>query len=305
MSIHTKTAVEAIKRSPFQAVSAIFVLGLTFFVATTVAILVYASNMSLSYFETRPQIIAFLKEETTPDQVSAFQNKLTGDSRVKDITYVPKEEALEIYKKATEDNPLLAELVSPSIFPASLEFSVTDLSLAETVIDEVKSEAIVEQVGFTANIGGEKSLGDVVGRLKTISSYVRIGGIVFVAALGITSFLVLLVIVSMRMTARKGEIEILSLIGATPAFVRSPIVMEGMIYALIGVFAGWTTSFILWLYVSPSLLKYFGEIPVLPKDPMSFFLLFAMILGVELVIGLFIAFTGSLIAVKRSLKRAK
>ena len=305
MSIHTKTATDAIKRSPFQAISAIFVLSLTFFVATTVAILVYASNKSLSYFETRPQIIAFLKNDSTKETVSALQNKLDSDVRLKDIKYVPKEEALEIYKKATEDNPLLAELVSPSIFPASLEFSVTDLKLAENVINEIKNEAIVEQVGFTANIGGEKSLGDVVGRLKTISSYVRIGGIVFVIALGVTSFLVLLVIVSMRMASRKGEIEILSLIGATPAFVRSPIIIEGIIYSLVGVLTGWVVSFILWLYVSPSILSYFGQIPVLPKDPIQFFLLFAIILGVELVAGLIIALTGSLIAVKRSLKKAR
>lgn len=305
MSIHTKTATDAIKRSPFQAISAIFVLALTFFVATTVAILVYASNKSLSYFETRPQIIAFLKNDSTNETVSALQNKLISDPRLKDVKYVAKEEALEIYKKATEDNPLLAELVSPSIFPASLEFSVTDLKLAENVINEIKNEAIVEQVGFTANIGGEKSLGDVVGRLKTISSYVRIGGIVFVIALGVTSFLVLLVIVSMRMASRKGEIEILSLIGATPAFVRSPIIIEGIIYSLVGVLTGWVVSFILWLYVSPSILSYFGQIPVLPKDPIQFFLLFAIILGVELVAGLIIALTGSLIAVKRSLKKTR
>ncbi|MDP1760131.1 MAG: permease-like cell division protein FtsX [Candidatus Woesebacteria bacterium] len=305
MSIHTKTAIEAIKRSPFQAISAIFVLALTFFVATTVAILVYASNKSLSYFETRPQIIAFLKDDTKADAISALQNKLTIDFRVKDVRFVPKEEALAIYKKATEDNPLLAELVSPSIFPASLEFSVTDLNLAEKIIEEIRGEAIVDQVGFTANLGGEKSLSDVVTRLKTISYYLRLGGIVFVGILGATSFLVLLVIISMRMTSRKGEIEILSLIGATPKFVRSPIVLEGIIYALVGVVAGWTVSFILWLYVSPSIISYFGQIPILPKNPISFFLLFAAILGAELLIGFTLALIGSLVAVKRSLKKAK
>ena len=216
-----------------------------------------------------------------------------------------KEEALEIYKKATEDNPLLAELVSPSIFPASLEFSVTDLKLAEEVINEIKNEAIVEQVGFTANIGGERSLGDVVERLKSISYYLRLGGIIFVSALGLTSFLVLLIIISMRMTSRKGEIEILSLIGATPAFVRSPIIIEGVIYSVVGVLIGWTTSLISWLYISPSILSYFGQIPVLPKEPLQFFILFAIILGIELFTGLLIALTGSLIAVKRSLKRVK
>ena len=305
MSMHTKTALDAIKRSPFQAISAVFVLSLTFFVATTVAILVYASNKSLSYFETRPQIIAFLKNSAENDAVSAYQNKLLQDTRVKDVKLVTKEEALEIYKKSTEDNPLLAELVSPSIFPSSLEFSVKDINLAETVINEAKEESVVEQVGFTANIGGEKSLGDVVSRLKTVSYYIRIGGIVFVSALAVTSFLVLLVIVSMRLTTKKSEIEILSLIGATPAFVRRPIVIEGIIYAVVGVFVGWTLSLILWLYASPSLLSYFNEIPIIPKDPVTFFVLFLSILGSELVIGFVIALTGSLMAVKRSLKNAK
>lgn len=304
-NLHSKTAIDAIKRSPFHAVSAIFVLALTFFVATTVSVLVYASNKSLGYFETRPQIISFIKNDAKEEDVTILKDKLKSDFRVKDVKYVSKTDALEIYKKSTEDNPLLAELVSPTIFPASLEFSVTDLKLAEEVIKDIKSEQVVEQVGFTANIGGEKSLGDVVGRLKSISYYVRVGGTVFVSALALTSFFVLLIIVSMRLNARKGEIEILSLIGATPSFVRSPIIIEGIIYALLGVFIGWTLSLISWLYVAPSILNYFGNIPVLPQGPLDFFILFAMILGVELSIGLAIAFTGSLIAVKRSLKKAQ
>lgn len=305
MSIHSKTAIEAIKRSPFQAISAIFVLALTFFVATTVSILVYASNKSLSYFETRPQIIAFLKDNAEAESISALQKKLTLDARIKDVRFVPKEEALAIYKKATEDNPLLAELVSPSIFPSSLEFLVTDLKLAEDIIKEIRSEAIVDQVGFTANLGGEKSLNDVVSKLKAISYYIRLGGIVFVGTLGMTSFLVLLVIISMRMTGRKSEIEILSLIGATPKFIKSPIIIEGIVYAVVGVLVGWTISFIMWLYISPSILSYFGQIPVLPKSPVSFFLLFAIILSIELLIGFILAFTGSLVAVKRSLKKVR
>ncbi len=303
MSIHTKTAFDSIKRSPFQAFSAIFVLALTFFVTTVVAILVYSSDQALKYFETRPQIIAFIKNNAETADISSLQARLLGDTRLKDVKFVTKEAALEIYKESTADNPLLAELVSPSIFPASLEFSVTDLSLAETVILEVKDDPAVDQVGFTANIGGEKTLGDVVGRLKMISYYLRLGGLIFVSALGVSSFLVLLVIISMRMTSRKGEIEILSLIGATPGFIKSPIVIEGIIYSVVGVFVGWISAFILWLYVSPSVLTYFGQIPILPRDPIHFFTLFIIILGAELFFGFTIALMGSLMAVKRSLKR--
>mgnify|MGYP001564507986 CR=1 FL=1 len=300
--MHFKVAFDYIRRSPFQAASAIVVLSLTFFVATMLAVLVYSSGNLLKYFETRPQIIAFLKSESTPEAISAFQNKLAGDLRVKDVRYVSKEEALEIYKEATVDNPLLAQLVSPSIFPASLEFSVSDLSYAEKVIEETKGEGIVDSVGFTASLGGEKTLGSVVARLRTITWYIRIGGGVFVGILSATSFLVLLVIIGMRMTVRKDEVEILDLIGATPSFIRSPIVIEALIYALAGVLFGWLVSFIIWLYLSPNIVRYFGDIEVLPKGTLNFLAFLGLILAVELMVGAFLAISGSMLAISRAKK---
>jgi len=161
MNIHTRTAVDAIKRSPFQAVSAIFVMTLTFFVATTFAVLLYASSNSLKYVETRPQIIAFLKKDAGETKVTELQNKLQSDVRLKDIKYVPKEQALEIYKEATSDNPLLSELVSPSIFPASLEFSVSDLMLAQGVIEIFGGKGLNQEIkgALADGLGGVLEFG--------------------------------------------------------------------------------------------------------------------------------------------------
>jgi len=305
MNIHCKTAAGYIKRSPFQALSAIFVLSLTFFVATMISVFVYSSGRMLKYFETRPQVIAFLKDDSTAESITALETSMSVDSRIKDIKYVPKEEALEIYKKATEDNPLLAELVSPSIFPASLEFSLTDLKNAQEVISQIQKEAIVESVGFTASLGDENSLGDVVDRLKTITNYVKIGGGVFVGILALSSFLVLTVIISMRISSRRSEVEILSLIGASRGFIKSPIFLEAIIYSFLGVLAGWTLSLIFWLYFTPSILKYFGTIPVLPKEPVLFFGLFGIIFVLEIISGLFLALIGATISLNRSFKKIR
>jgi len=299
-NIHLKTALDYIRRSPFQALSAILVLTLTFFVGTMLTVLVYSSGNLLKYFETRPQVIAFLKSEATPEQVSKLQNKLTADLRTKNVRYVSKEEALSIYKKATSDNPLLSELVSPDIFPASLEFSLTNLSFAEEVISEVKKEEIVDQVGFTASLGGESTLQDVVSRLRTITWYLRIGGGLLVGMLGATSFLVLIVIIGMRMATRKGEIEILNLIGATPGFIRSPILIEALIYCFAGVLLGFLLAFLFWLFVTPNLIAYFGEISILPKGTLDFVILFVAILVGELAIGSLLALFGSMLAVSRA-----
>jgi cell division protein FtsX len=118
-----------------------------------------------------------------------------------------------------------------------------------------------------------------------------------------TSFLVLVVIIGMRMTTRRSEIEILDLIGATPGFIRSPIIWEAVIYAVTGVFLGWLLAFLLVLYSTPSLIGYFGDVPILPRDTLELFTLFGTILGAEIVAGLTLAISGSILAVSRVKRR--
>lgn len=302
MSYQVKSATNSIKRFPFQALAAIFILAITFFVGSVLAILVYSSAKTLSYFETRPQVIAFLKNEATNETIADLQHRLSADSRIKEVRYVSKEEALLIYKNATSDNPLLGELVNPSIFPASLEFSLIDLSEAENVISSVKSESIVDTVGFTASLGGEKNLGDTVVRLRNITFYLRAGGAIFAVLLIGTSFLVLVITLGMRIATKKDEIEILKLIGAKTSFIRNPILIESMIYVLTGVFLGWVMTLIIVLYLAPSAIAYFGEIPILPRSPLSLFILFGIILGTEIIGGIILAFAGSMLAFSRARK---
>jgi cell division transport system permease protein len=298
--MHLRTAFENIRRSPFQGLAAVMVLSTTFFVVTLLAILAYSSSQALKYFETRPQIIAFLNDEATPDEISELQNKLGSDTRVKDLSYVSKEEALEIYKEATSDNPLLSELVNPSIFPASIEFSLSELAFAEDIVAELKSENAVDRVGFTASLEGESTLSDVVSRLRKITWYFRVGGAVFGSLLVGTSFLVLLIIIGMRMTTRRNEIEILTLLGATPGFIRAPIILEALIYAYIGVIVGWIVVLLMVLYATPSIISYFGDIPVVPQNTLDLFGIFGIILGLELLVSTFLALTGSMLAVMRA-----
>ena len=163
---HIKTSFQSIRRSPFQALAAVMVLSVTFFVATLIGVVLYGSSQILHEFETRPQVIAFIKKDVSGEKQNELKQKLEQDTRIRDIKLVTREEAVEIYKDATSDNPLLGELVSPAIFPASLEFSVEDLSFAQSVIDEIKSNDIVDSVSYTASLGGESELGAVLERLK-------------------------------------------------------------------------------------------------------------------------------------------
>ena len=298
--MHLKTALANIRRSPFQAMSAIMVLALSFFVASVIAILIYSSSQVLEFFETRPQVIAFLKSDAKDEDIKTLDRRLRNDVRIKEVKFVSKEEALNIYKTATSDNPLLGQLVSPSIFPASIEFSVKDLNDAAKVIEETRKEVIIDSVGFTASLGKDSNLEEVLGRLTKITFYIRVGGLILMIALGMTSFVVLMVIVGMRVAFKKGEIETLKLMGATGGFIRAPIIIEAVLYVTGGVIIGWLGAFVLFLYTTPALLRFFGPIPVVPRDSGGFLSLNLSILGIEVFVGLVIAIVGGWIAVTKA-----
>lgn len=302
MGQHFKTAWRHIRRVPYQALAAIFIMAITFFVATILAMLAYSSSKTLNYFETRPQIIAFLKDDATPDQISGLERDLSNDQRIKNIKYVSKEQALGIYKEATSDNPLLSEFVSPKIFPASLEFAVTDLSFTEPVIKEVKDNNIIDEVVFTASLGKGKDVGQVIENLKTITKYIRIGGISIVSIFLASSLFILLLIIGMRVASRREEIEVFKLLGATKGFIRMPFIIEGVMYAVFGSFLGWISAAILILYSAPTILSYFGPIEVFPGETSEFLLLLIKILGAEIALAFVLGLLGSFTALFRYLK---
>jgi hypothetical protein len=65
------------------------------------------------------------------------------------------------------------------------------------------------------------------------------------------------------------------------------------------VILGWLIAFIAILYLSPSVVTYFGEIPVLPRDTIGLFELFGTIFGIEIIVSAVIALSGSLFAISR------
>lgn len=299
---HFKTAKKHIRRAPYQALSAIIIMTITFFVATMMAVLAFSSNETLKYFETRPQIIAFLKKGVSADQISALQRDLQTDSRIKDVEYVSPESALEIYREATSDKPLLSQLVSPKIFPASLEFSVTDLIHTQALIEELEGRESIDQIVYTANLGGSKSIATVIQTLQSITTYIRVGGLTILTFLLVSSLLILLVILGMRISSKREEIEILQLVGATPGFIRTPFVIEGVFYAVAGTFIGWTIASLVALYALPMVADFFRDVEGIPKEPFALFKILGIILGAELLLASLLGMAGSFIAIRRYLK---
>jgi cell division transport system permease protein len=219
------TAWTHIRRSPYQALSAILVLTLTFFVISCVTGILYVSESAMRYFESKPQVTFFLKDDAKADQVKKIINELKSDAKVAETKYVSKEEALKIYRKQFEKDPLLLEMVTSSILPASIEVSTHKVEDLQMIFDAYKNHPAIEEIVFQK---------DIVENLSKWTRIVRVVGLSYIGFHLLLSFLVIMTIIGMKIALKREEIEIMQLLGASRSYIRTPFILEGMIYGFVG-----------------------------------------------------------------------
>ncbi|MBU3935655.1 permease-like cell division protein FtsX, partial [Patescibacteria group bacterium] len=135
-----------IRRSPFQSLTAIFVMVSSFFILSTFAVLSRGLSSVLAYFETKPEVTIFLKDGLDKSTVESLQKELANYPNVREIKFISKQKALEIYQEQNKDNPLLTEMVTASILPASFEVSVSDPAVLSQIAQNfsAKTDSIDE-----------------------------------------------------------------------------------------------------------------------------------------------------------------
>jgi len=284
-----KTAWHHIRRSPYQAFAAIFIITQTFFVVTMFTFIIFGSAKILSYFESLPQVTAFFKNEAKQQDIDAIQKQLEEAGVVSKIRFVSKKEAMAIYKEQNKNDPLLLDLVTADILPSSLEISTKKIDDLSGVSEILKKSAIVKEVIFPK---------DVISRLSDWTKALRKIGAVFIAVLGIDSIFIMAIIISIRISQKKEEIEIMRLIGATSGYIRWPFLFEGIFYGITGAFIGWVFGGGILIYATPFLSTFLSGVPIFPVSP----LFFLEVLGVELILAIFLGIFSSSIAVLRYLK---
>ena len=287
--MHLNTVKKYIRRSPYQAIAAILIMTLTFFAISVFSILTVFSIKFINYFETRPQLTVFFQDEAKKDEVNALKKKLDVTGKVSSMRYVSKEEALKIYREQNKSDPILLDLVTADILPASLEIQATKAEYLSDLAKIVKTPSFVEEVVFQK---------DVIDTLVSWTSAVKKIGIGIISVLLLVSIFVIVTIIGIRITIRREEIEIMRLIGATNWFIRMPFIIEGMFYGFIGAFLGSVFAAILLVSTSPFLETFFKSVPIFP---ISYVLLLG-ILGVEVIFACFIGAFASFVAVLRYLK---
>lgn len=283
-------ALTTIRRSPYQALTSILMLSVTFFVAYSFSFLLMGMHVILTHFESQPQIIAFFEVDAPESEVKDVREKIKQKAYVKDVVFVSKEEALKIYQESNKDQPLLLELVTAEILPASIEVSAQNISDLPKIKKDLETFSAVDEVDFQEN---------TVNQLERWIYNLRTVGLASVIILVVISFLIITTLTAMKASNQKAAIKIMRLIGATRGYIKAPFVMEGMVYGLVGSVVGWLGSYSALIYLSTWIRDFVGDITLLPVPVDVLVVQFASGTFVGLMLG---GFAG-LIAVSRLIRR--
>jgi cell division transport system permease protein len=299
------TALKNIRRTPFQSLSTVFVVSIILFVVGIFSLVTLASHSILLNFETKPQIIAYLKDAHTTDQVAGLISTLTSTQGVKNAVYISKQDALELYKKSVGNDPVLLGtvtdwgIVTADILPASVEITASNPKSFETIVSIMGNSDIVSETP-----AGKKEIDfpeDVISELTKWTNAIRTAGLLLIIALTIVCILTIMIIISMKISSRRMEISTLKLLGAKNFYIIKPYLTESMIYGLAGAFFGWVMSYITLLYSTPFLAPRLGGVISFPVRPSIVLILLLALL----IFGLVISLISSLIAAARFVKRSK
>ncbi|HEX7135281.1 MAG TPA: permease-like cell division protein FtsX [Iamia sp.] len=214
-------------RNPTLTIASVVTVAVALTLAG-VALLVREGVDGLSgRFRDDVDIIIFLETDVTEEQVAALQRTLDDNPEVREATYVDRDEAFEEAKELFADEPTMQELLRPEDIPTSFRVKPTnpDPDSVVALRNIFKNEAGVLDV---------KSAQEAIKAIQELSDKLNLG--VFLASAVSSGIAILLIYNTIRtaMFARRREIEVMKLVGATNWFIRVPFILEGMIQALLG-----------------------------------------------------------------------
>ncbi len=182
---------------------------------------------SLSFVEQKVEVVAYIQNNATQDQVDALVAKVNAMPEVASTEFVSRDEALARFKAAQAAQgrtDLTASLESNPLY-ASVNVKLRSPGDLDAVTTALRDDPLVRNV---LNIQA------LVDRVLTVTTFVRTAGVVMIGIVGVIVLFIIVNTIRLAVVARSEEIEIMRLVGASDAFIRWPFVFEGALVGLLG-----------------------------------------------------------------------
>ncbi|MBR5251946.1 MAG: permease-like cell division protein FtsX [Oscillospiraceae bacterium] len=253
-------------------------------------------NSFATYLGDQNEIVAYLYDGATEEQVNQVNDYLQNSENVASFNYISKEEALaEQMSYLGEYGELLEDYSGENNpLPASYRIKVKNLAHIQDTSDSLAVLPAVEILSTPTELAGV---------LITIKNAAYYGGVGVLAILVFVSIVVISNTIRLTVFARRREISIMKYVGATNGFIRLPFIVEGIIIGTVSAVVTFAVLSGAYWY----LLRYMTEtstgwLATVTSTLIAYDTIWYYMLGMFLVFGWFIGAVGSFVSMKRYLK---
>ena len=210
----------------FMSIAAVLIMVACLILTGTVTLIAYNIDLSITELQQSNEIVVWIDEDLTTREARALGSEFNRIDNIATIEFVDRDEALEDYRQQLgEDADILEDYGSDNNpLRNSFVFTMKDPSLAEDTI------AQIEAVEGTDDVRADEA---VISKLMQIQRVFNIVALAMVVGLAVISIFIISNTVKLAMFARREEISIQKIVGATNWFIRWPFVIEGMVLGLL------------------------------------------------------------------------
>ena len=247
------------------------------------------ADQMLGTLEAENEFLAYVDETYTDEQIEDLISRVKRLSNVASVTFVTREEAKAAYLEGHAGEGLYANLPD-EVFRDRLAIRVTDLNkFAETV------EAVSQMKGVV-NHRAESDLAEGFVTVRNVATAIAS---ILVAMLAAVSLFIIANTIRLATFARREEIAIMKMCGATNGFIRWPFIIEGLLLGLFGAVIAFLLQWLIYVLLYRAVVES-GAITLFSL--VVFSSIWKQVLGMFLLGGVLIGAFGSGFAIRRFLQ---
>ena len=247
--------------------------------------------------ENEVSITAYVADEASESDIAAAQDYIRGLDGVASVSFTTKDQALEKFREMSSNAAIVDELGGNPL-PASIDIELSDPQKVEEVAKQIESSDQFKKIADEDNPSDSLKYGQrTVERLFSVTNYIRYIGIALIILLVFIALVFINNTIRLAIMARRKEIAIMRLVGASNGFIRGPFLMEGALHAIIGAALAIVSIELIRNLALPRLQASLAFLPI-DVAPNTFLFIYLILLVAGLIIGLI----GSMLAMRRYLK---
>ncbi len=224
-------ALRNMRQWPFLCTASILTMAVALATVASFFLVVVNIEQLAQRWTKEIQIVAYLDKPVPAAQIAAITRQLKDLPEVEAVEYVSPRQAMERFKQRLHNDTSLLEGVSDDLLPASFE-----LGLKASFRNQQGVEAVSEKVDNLLDLDEVRYGQNWLERFNSFVRMLHFVGVVLGAFLLLAALFIVSNTIKLTLFARRDELEIMSLVGATMPFIKVPFVLEGAVQGLIGGF---------------------------------------------------------------------